>query len=39
MIDRPILVVDDDPAILATVAEILDLEGTRWRSLAMAATR
>jgi two-component system, chemotaxis family, chemotaxis protein CheY len=25
--DQPILVVDDDPAILATVVEILDLEG------------
>ena len=27
MADRPILVVDDDPAILATVTEALDLEG------------
>jgi CheY-like chemotaxis protein len=27
MPDRPILVVDDDPAILATVSEALDLEG------------
>src|SRR5919198_6221231 len=25
--DRPILVVDDDPTILATVSEALDLEG------------
>ncbi len=27
--DGPILVVDDDPAILATVADILDFEGYR----------
>jgi len=27
MADRPILIVDDDPAILAALAEILDLEG------------
>src|SRR6266540_3457671 len=27
MADRPILVVDDDPTILATVCEALDLEG------------
>ena len=27
MTGRPILVVDDDPAILATVAEFLDMEG------------
>jgi two-component system chemotaxis response regulator CheY len=25
--DRPILVVDDDPTILATVSEVLDMEG------------
>src|SRR5438270_5238462 len=25
--ERPILVVDDDPTILATVAEVLDMEG------------
>jgi urea transport system substrate-binding protein len=27
MTERPILIVDDDPAILATVAEFLDMEG------------
>jgi CheY-like chemotaxis protein len=27
MTDRPILVVDDDPTILATVSETLDMEG------------
>jgi len=27
VLERPILVVDDDPTILATVAETLDLEG------------
>jgi CheY-like chemotaxis protein len=27
VLDRPILVVDDDPTILATIAELLDLEG------------
>lgn len=27
MSERPILIVDDDPAILATVAEFLDMEG------------
>ncbi len=27
MAERPILVVDDDPTILATVSEVLDMEG------------
>ncbi len=29
MPDRPILVVDDDPSILETVSELLDMEGYR----------
>jgi len=31
--EQPILVVDDDPTILATVSEALDLEGFRSGSM------
>jgi CheY-like chemotaxis protein len=37
MIDASVLVVDDDPAILTTVSEILDLEGYHVRTAANGA--